>query len=646
MPAQSETGGNYKVLLAALGALLFPALILLYAKGGEVFSSGPSAGDNLMRLVQVRDWMAGQGWFDLVQHRLNPPLGVDMHWSRLVDAPIAAIMSVAGGYTSTAGAEAWAVLIWPLLLLYFALAALGGAAWQLIGRGGMVVALAYGALAVSVVAYFAPGRIDHHNVQLALVAVLMRLAFGSGKSNLMACLTGIVCALMLTIGLETLPFVAVTGIWFVLRWAFSHATDADAAPLKLFGMGFALTAPLLYVATVSPDHYFDTACDAVSYTYIALAFCAGTGCVCLGVLSNHLHFRYSRLIAATLLGVAIIGLVGAINPACLAGPYTAVDAILHEIWLSRVEEAKSLFAVWQHAPGKAWGKAAVPILGLCAIAAILMSPASNLRAEWWLAGMLLATAFALMCVQVRAAPFANLLAILPCTWMALRLWQLMSGPQPAFISGALFILVWASATNFTQSLIGSTIVEPYFKSKTAELARPVGDCGNLADYHKLANLAPGLVLNEIDLGPSVLAYTHHSVFSAPYHRNVEGIKKAHETLFSPPYIARAAFTGRKISYVLFCSNGTTVSASADRPMSLIQKLARGSGPTWLEPIALTASSKLKAFRFVDVKDVSNQTQRQKTEFGVRTLLKALGKVEGYSTVAGMGQDTPVPPSPQ
>ena len=50
---------------------------------------------------QVRDWMAGQSWFDVVQHRLNPPLGVDMHWSRLVDAPIAAIMSVAQESSST-----------------------------------------------------------------------------------------------------------------------------------------------------------------------------------------------------------------------------------------------------------------------------------------------------------------------------------------------------------------------------------------------------------------------------------------------------------------------------------------------------------------------------------------------------------------
>ena len=45
--------------------------------------------DDAMRLVEVRDLLAGQGWFDLTQYRLSPPGGVAMHWSRLVDVPLA-----------------------------------------------------------------------------------------------------------------------------------------------------------------------------------------------------------------------------------------------------------------------------------------------------------------------------------------------------------------------------------------------------------------------------------------------------------------------------------------------------------------------------------------------------------------------------
>ena len=48
--------------------------------------------DSLLRLVQIRDLIGGQGWFDLHQYRMGPEGGFVMHWSRLVDAPIAAIM--------------------------------------------------------------------------------------------------------------------------------------------------------------------------------------------------------------------------------------------------------------------------------------------------------------------------------------------------------------------------------------------------------------------------------------------------------------------------------------------------------------------------------------------------------------------------
>ena len=45
--------------------------------------------DDNMRLMQVRALLDGQGWYDLRNYRLNPPVGFDIHWSRIVDLPIA-----------------------------------------------------------------------------------------------------------------------------------------------------------------------------------------------------------------------------------------------------------------------------------------------------------------------------------------------------------------------------------------------------------------------------------------------------------------------------------------------------------------------------------------------------------------------------
>ena len=74
-------------ILAALVmglALTWPRLLAVW-QTGAFFDP-----DDAMRMVQVRDLMAGQGWFDLTAHRINPPQGLFLHWSRVVDVPLVA----------------------------------------------------------------------------------------------------------------------------------------------------------------------------------------------------------------------------------------------------------------------------------------------------------------------------------------------------------------------------------------------------------------------------------------------------------------------------------------------------------------------------------------------------------------------------
>ena len=85
-----------------------------------VASFGPDENlstDDAMRLVQVRDLLAGQGWFDTTQYRLDPPAGVLMHWSRLIDLPIAALTHLGGTVLPQAMAERVATIVWPAALL-------------------------------------------------------------------------------------------------------------------------------------------------------------------------------------------------------------------------------------------------------------------------------------------------------------------------------------------------------------------------------------------------------------------------------------------------------------------------------------------------------------------------------------------------
>ena len=74
--------------VALLSALL--AQIMSIQKLIDVWRTGVFHDtDDAMRLVQVRDWLAGQPWFDMTATRFDPPQGVFMHWSRIVDVPLA-----------------------------------------------------------------------------------------------------------------------------------------------------------------------------------------------------------------------------------------------------------------------------------------------------------------------------------------------------------------------------------------------------------------------------------------------------------------------------------------------------------------------------------------------------------------------------
>ena len=75
------------VPVAWIGAMLY----FLFARWNLIRAFTLSDTDDNMRIMQVRGLLHGQGWYDLRQYRLDPPFGADIHWSRLVDLPIAGI---------------------------------------------------------------------------------------------------------------------------------------------------------------------------------------------------------------------------------------------------------------------------------------------------------------------------------------------------------------------------------------------------------------------------------------------------------------------------------------------------------------------------------------------------------------------------
>ena len=77
---------GFALALAAGGAA---ALVLMAPQAWSVWGRDTFLDpDDALRTVEIRDFLAGQSWFDTVAHRLSPAHPFPMHWSRLVDAPL------------------------------------------------------------------------------------------------------------------------------------------------------------------------------------------------------------------------------------------------------------------------------------------------------------------------------------------------------------------------------------------------------------------------------------------------------------------------------------------------------------------------------------------------------------------------------
>jgi hypothetical protein len=166
--------------------------------------------DDNMRMAQVRAWLNGQGWFDLRQYKLDPPLGASIHWSRLVDLPIAGVILLVRPFAGGAVAELAAAAIAPLLPLCLTLYAISAMVRRLVAPAAYPLAVAILMCAQSTLLMFMPERIDHHGWQLAL---LMTTIAGTvdGKALRGGVIAGLSSAVSLTIGLEMLPYIAVAG---------------------------------------------------------------------------------------------------------------------------------------------------------------------------------------------------------------------------------------------------------------------------------------------------------------------------------------------------------------------------------------------------------------------------------------------------
>lgn len=546
--------------------------------------------DDAARLVQVRELLAGASWFDTTTLAMGGKAGMLSHWSRLIDLPIAGLISGFGLFMPQASAEIAARAVWPLFVL-------APFVWMVMRVTEHVSGMRAGKLVLALVVLsplglyqFDMGRIDHHNVMIAasVSAILLMWAY---PASIMAWRTaGVLAGLALAVGYEALAPVAALS---VLGALWSLADTRVAASMRAYTVALMASFALAFFATIPPARWFDVRCDAISLNLVALIALGGGGLV--SVLgpgrSWNWPWRLGVLGLASGVGVAVFG---ALEPKCLAGPMGQIPSELKAVWLDQVPETFSI--VVDLANGKiAQAGGAIAYFSIGLAAAVTLARQTGALRDVFLASAVVVLV-GLACWQYKYLPYASFLVAVPLAMAIARLGARggLGGETVRFaavLGASQMILI--SASTLAQSAVtvrGQTTVVGDVLPNDCLKSSAIGD---------LTVLPPGLIATRIDLGAHIAALTRHHVLSAPYHRIAAAII-ANDRLFAAKSAddAKAILDRESIDYVVTCRGMEDAFVGTPEWAGTLRAgLVAGRVPSFLKPVALSNPATLfKAWR--------------------------------------------------
>jgi hypothetical protein len=594
----SETAGRaappsfrYEPVLLALAGTAFVTAIGLPGLDGP----GIPNSDNLVRLVEVRDLLAGQHWFDLTQYRLGLEGGTLMHWSRLVDAPIAAIVAAGTWLTGDAASGEWlARILWPALTLFFALMALMTACARTGNAAFRLPVAVIGAIAMWTIGVFAPGSLDHHNIQVALALWLLALLLPGSRPVAAHAFAGLVAVAMLAIGMEVLPYVAVAGALVALGYVVGPATAAQA---RAFGASVALSAAAIFLTTVAPGNWAYDACDAYSSFHLVAGMTGGLGLVAVTAFPRGLVFRAGAIVALAAVFGAVVTLL---FPHCLENPLASLDPRLREFWLEGVVETRSLADILRSDPFAVLG-----LYGMATVAfAISLYGAVTgrglPRGQAVVFAAFLAMGLAVTAWQQRGFTFAAAFAVLPMGFWLGRLRAAMP-ERRGLIQSLRLAGAWAISINLLWWIAGAQAASLFSAGPTLQekvnAASPRDYCYTADLYAPLAAEPEGVVLGATDIGASLLLYTPHRAIAGPYHRNAAGNLFLIEAMLAAPQEAHAMLRNEGVTLIADCINAADANDFMRAAPDGFQAALRSDHvPSWLEPVETTIGEPLVIYR--------------------------------------------------
>jgi len=556
--------------------------ILIFVSRQQIFSGIGWDPDDQLRMVQLRDWLGGQSWFDTTQYRIGEPDSQPMHWPRWIELPLALVFLLLKPLLGAATAETATMVIVPLVTLGIAMWLVMKIAEPLFDRNIAILAAALTATAVPIVAQIRPMRVDHHGWQIVLALTALWTLFWPDKRRGGIAL-GAALALWLSISLEGLPLSAAFVVLLVWRWVFQTEEGVRLFWTLLTFLG---TSFLLYFATQGG---FDTAsnyCDAMSPAH--LLACTAGAAVLLPAIRWLPAKILLRLVSLAGAGGAAVSVFCSFAPQCLGGAFNTMDPLVREYWLVNVLEG---LPIWYQN-----GKTMVVLLGgsiivgLVSLIYILRVRPSHIdRSKLLVLGYAFLWALVLSLFVQRATAVAAAFALPFMAWAVHRAFaraRAIRRPlSRIFATAAVVVLIMPGP-------LAVALYNSVDAKETVPEASPSGAlCESDDSLARLNALPRSNILAPFDFGPRILLLTPHNVLATSHHRNDQAMADQIRIFTSTPDMARGLLDAHNIRYIVACEAEPELAIYAKKhPEGLWGQLVSGQSPDWLQSVYIRDNS--------------------------------------------------------
>ena len=574
--------------LITVGAWLLFCAWFVYSRWSSIVTFNLGDTDDNMRMMQVRALLHGQDWFDLRQYRLNPPYGANIHWSRLVDLPLAGLILLLQPFVGGPKAQLIAAGVAPMLPYGILLFGVALTARRLIDPRAYWLPILAMTVAGLTNSMFMPERIDHHGWQLALLSISIA-GLADPKKVRGGVTLGISTALSLAIGLEMIIYLAIAGAAVALFWV-ADSRERTRATAYAVSLGGGVAFSFLVFASYANRA---AVCDALSPVWLSSLLVASALLLILARISPG-DWKI-RLLLAIGAGLVIAGFHAFMWPQCLSRLENVSPEVKY-LWLSHVREARP---VYKHGWQVATLILAIPVTGTIGWA--LLAWRNRIDADLFrrtlgcaLSGIV---AMLLLFWQTRTGPAAQLMTVVGAVAI---IWVLV----PVF-DRSRFMLVRCGGV-VVAALVGFGVLVPFafnvippkkMSPREVEVERANRLCNFIGSYRPIALQPKGVVFTWVDLAPRLITVTHHDSIMGPYHRNGEQIADTMKAFRGSADQARQIFAKYHSDYLLSCPNSSTTTIfTSETPNGFYAQLARGQVPKWLTPVELPANSPFKMWK--------------------------------------------------